>query len=209
MRPPYSKTSTSLRAVHGIDIFGRIVDQKWLNYTGTPTTLDEFTYGYDLDSNRQWKQNTVGTALDEYYTYDQLNRLTDMQRGTLNDSYTGITGTPVNEQNWTLDPTGNWTGFIDSVSGTADLNQGRTANTVNEITDITASEGTPVWVTPAYDAAGNTITFPQPADPTVAYNASYDAWNRMVIVTDGDDTVAAYVYDGRNRRITQTNETGT
>ena len=82
----------------GIDIFGRIVDQKWLNYSGTPTTLDEYKYGYDLDSNRLWKQNTVGTGKDEYYTYDNLNRLTDMQRGTLNGSYTGITGTPVNEQ---------------------------------------------------------------------------------------------------------------
>jgi hypothetical protein len=122
----------------GIDIFGRIVDQKWLNYSGTPTTLDEYKYGYDLDSNRLWKQNTVGTAKDEYYTYDNLNRLTDMQRGTLNGTYTGITGTPVNEQTWTLDATGNWTGFIDSVSGTADLNQSRTANIVNEVTDMTA-----------------------------------------------------------------------
>ena len=69
-----------------------------LNYSGTPTAFDEYTPGYDLDSNRTWKQNTVGTAKDEYYTYDNLNRLTDMQRGTLNGSYTGITGTPVNEQ---------------------------------------------------------------------------------------------------------------
>jgi hypothetical protein len=82
----------------GVDNFGGIVDRKWLNYSGTPTTLDEYAYGYDLDSNRTWKQNTVGTAKDEYYTYDNLNRLTDMQRGTLNGSYAEITGTPVNEQ---------------------------------------------------------------------------------------------------------------
>lgn len=32
----------------------------------------------------------LGTGLDEYYTYDNLNRLTEMQRGTLNSGKTGI-----------------------------------------------------------------------------------------------------------------------
>ena len=83
---------------NGIGVFGRIIDQIWLYTSDMPTTLDEYTYGYGFDSNRMWRQDTVGTAKDEYYTYDNLNRLTDMQRGTLYGSYTGITGTPVNEQ---------------------------------------------------------------------------------------------------------------
>jgi hypothetical protein len=50
--------------------------------------LDRYEYGYDQDSNRQWKANVVGTLavssrLDEFYTYDPLNRLTKMQRGVL------------------------------------------------------------------------------------------------------------------------------
>jgi hypothetical protein len=44
--------------------------------------LDRYKYGYDQNSNRQWKQNVVATsagkALDEYYTYDALNRMTSV-----------------------------------------------------------------------------------------------------------------------------------
>ena len=59
------------------------------------------------------------------------------------------------------------------------LDQARSANTVNEITAITNSTG-PTWATPAYNAAGNTTTLPQPADPTKSYTGTYDAWNRLV-----------------------------
>jgi hypothetical protein len=67
----------------GIDSFGRIVDQHWQNHTGsTPgADLDRYKYGYDYNSNRQWKQNTVGAASDEYHTCAALNWLTEMQGG--------------------------------------------------------------------------------------------------------------------------------
>jgi hypothetical protein len=50
--------------------------------------LDRYQNGYDLNSNRLYKANVVGKAavpagLDEGYTYDALNRLTQMQRGVL------------------------------------------------------------------------------------------------------------------------------
>ena len=51
-------------------------------------------------------------------------------------------------------------------------------------------------VTPAYNAAGNMTTIPQPADPTQSFTATYDAWNRLVKLVDGSNTVAAYEYDG-------------
>jgi RHS repeat-associated protein len=190
---------------NGIDQFNRVIDQRWQNsITGTPADIDRYQYGYDQNSNRLYKANVVGTAavssgLDEYYTYDPLNRLTEMQRGVLNSGKTGITGTPSVEQDWTLDPTGNWAGFVTKASGTTTLNQSRTANTVNEITNITESTG-PTWVTPAYDAAGNTITMPQPASPTNSFTATYDAWNMMVGLYSGMTTVAKYQYDGRRFR---------
>jgi RHS repeat-associated protein len=191
---------------NGLDQFNRIIDQRWQNsITGTPADIDRYKYGYDLNSNRQWKQNVVSSAasvpLDEYYDYDNLNRLTEMQRGTLTGGppFTGIGGTPVAEQDWTLDPTGNWSGFVTKASGTTTLNQTRTQNTVNEITAI---GGTPSWATPpAYDAAGNMNSFPQPASPTSAFTAIYDAWNRMVSISSGGSSVATYQYDGRNFRI--------
>jgi len=72
---------------------------------------------------------------------------------------------------------------------------------VNEITAIAAGSGTPLWITPAYDAAGNTTTFPQTADPTQSLTATYDAWNRLSTVSDSLGTITSYSYDGRNRRI--------
>jgi RHS repeat-associated protein len=190
---------------NGIDQFNRIIDQRWQNsITGTPTDIDRYQYGYDQNSNRLWKANVVGTAavtagLDELYAYDPLNRLTDMQRGVLNSTKTAITGTPSVEQGWTLDLTGNWSNFTTKSGGTTNLNQTRTANSVNEITNITESTG-PTWIVPAYDAAGNTITMPQPATPTSGFTAVYDAWNRMVSISAGS-TVGKYQYDGRGFRI--------
>jgi RHS repeat-associated protein len=126
-----------------------------------------------------------------------------MKRGTLTGGppFTGISGTPAREQDWTLDKTGNWTGFLDKVSGTTDLNQSRTANKVNEITAISASGGTPVWATPAYDATGNSTSFPQLSNPTDSFTATYDAWNRMTSVSGTDGLIADYAYDGLGRRI--------
>jgi YD repeat-containing protein len=164
--------------------------------------IDRYQYGYDQNSNRLWKANVVGTpivsgGLDEEYSYDNLNRLTQMQRGTLSGGI--ITGTPVREMDYTLDPTGNWAAYLTKTSGTTDLNQTRSHNMVNEIEVIS---GTPGWASPpSYDAAGNMTSFPQPANPSNAFTATYDAWNRMVSVSNSSGTVATYQYDGSNRRI--------
>jgi hypothetical protein len=102
----------------GLDLFNRIIDQRWQNNTaGTPTDIDRYQYGYDQDSNRLWKANLMTTGLDEFYAYDPLNRLTLMQRGTLNTGKTGITGTPVREMDYTLDPTGNWPAYLTKTTG--------------------------------------------------------------------------------------------
>jgi hypothetical protein len=137
----------------GLDDFGRVKDQLWQNNVSTtPVTIDYYQYGYDRNSNRQYRANKVGTTpvgvtperkLDEYYTYDNLNRLTVMQRGRLTGGPppTGISGTPTAEQDWTLDPTGNWNGFITKAAGSQTLNQTRTQNKVNEITGISETVG--------------------------------------------------------------------
>ena len=198
----------------GLDLFDRIIDQRWQNsITGTPTDIDRYQYGYDQNSNRLYRANVVGTpvvsgGLDEYYTYDHLNRLTDMKRGTLNSTKTGITGTPSREIYWQLDPTGNWPHHYSKTNGTLDLFQNRTSNTVNEITAITGTIGG-TWITPAYDAAGNTTTMPQPATPTSSYTSVYDAWNRMVSISASGTSVGGYAYDGRNRRIVKTTSSET
>jgi RHS repeat-associated protein len=188
---------------NGLDQFNRIIDQRWQSaITTTPTDIDRYQYGYDQNSNRLWKANVVGTAavgnLDEGYTYDTLNRLTDMKRGTLSGGV--ITGTPTVQQNWSLDATGNWSTFATAAGGTTNLNQQRTANTVNEITAITETTG-PNWITPTYNPAGNTTTMPQVADPTQSFTAVYDAWSRTISISNTTGPVGTYGYDGRNRRI--------
>jgi len=190
----------------GLDRFGRVKDNRWHN-AHTSTDLNRMMYGYDRAGNRTWQQNIVagglGQPFDEAYRHDGLQRLQEQRRGVL-DAQLKTIGECVSGQCWTLDSTGNWAGMRQSFSGcsTWDLVQYRTANGVNEITDITNVVG-PAWAQPAYDAAGNMTTLPQPGDTTDSYTATYDAWNRLVKLTDGANTVAEYQYDGANRRTVQ------
>ncbi len=66
----------------------------------------------------------------------------------------------------------------------------------------------PAWVTPAYDPAGNMTTIPKPADPTQGFSAVYDAWNRLVKLSDVSGTVQENEYDGRNFRVVRKDHSG-
>ena len=190
----------------GLDRFGRIKDSYWYDY-GSSTDVDRIQYGYDRVGNRTYRDNLVADALskyfDELYSYDGINHLKDMDRGTLNGSKDDITNLQFAEC-WSLDETGNWSNFRQDTTGngTWDLNQDRTNNTVNEITDITESTG-PSWSTPGYSKAGNMTTIPQPVDPAAVFKATYDAWNRLVKIVEGVNTLAEYEYDGIKRRMIQ------
>ncbi|HVA45464.1 MAG TPA: RHS repeat-associated core domain-containing protein, partial [Pirellulales bacterium] len=140
----------------------------------------------------------AGVYLDEFYQYDGLYRLAYLQRGQLNSTNTGIIpDTQSFTQQWLLDPTGNWIQFQQNdSSGT--LDQFRSANTVNEITGISSP-----WVTPSYDAVGNMVSMPQPANPTSVARAVFDAWSRVRTITIGSTVVSA-LYDALNRRASKT-----
>jgi RHS repeat-associated protein len=189
----------------GLDRFGRVKDCRWYDY-GHSTDTVRLQYGYDPSSNRLWRADLVAQSLgkdfDELYSYDGLHRLKDMGRGLLDTEHRTL-NTENFTQCWSLDPTSNWHGFKEAATGGSwTLDQSRSANEVNEITDITNTTG-PTWITPAYDAAGNTTTIPQPADPIQSYTGTYDAWNRQVSLTDDttDDTVQQNRYDPRNFRV--------
>jgi YD repeat-containing protein len=187
----------------GWDRFSRVIDQRWIKTSDT-TARERVKYGYDRASNRVWRDNLVADGLsanqDEYYTYDGLYQLATLKRGTLTGSPpSGISGTPTWEEDFTFDPTGNWSNYQNFINGTSNLNQARTHNTSNEIVMI-AGSGTLI----SHDANGNTIKAPKPTDWTTAYNLTYDAWSRMVKVMSGTTTVATYAYDGLNRRVQKT-----
>ncbi len=187
----------------GLDLFGRIRDVRWQS-TASHTDLSRVQYGYNSASSRTWRANLTdpGQHYDWMYGYDGLQRVVNGERGTLNGSQTAITD-PQFTQCWTLDETGNWLGFRqdDTGTGTWSLQQTRTANLTNEITDITNSVGA-AWSIPTYDLNGNMVTIPQPADPATEFAATYDAWNRLVKLVDAvsDNTVQENQYDGRNYR---------
>jgi RHS repeat-associated protein len=182
----------------GMDRFGRIVDLQWKQGS---TELVRLAYGYNRASNRTYRRNEVARTnsakLDELYGYDGLERLTSFNRGELNTNNTALVGSPTLGQMWTLDSTGNWSGFSQTVVNA--LTQTRTHNTVNEISSISETVGLD-WATPAYDANGNMTALPQPNVLTDSYTATWDAWNRLVKLADAGSTVAEYQYDGLNRR---------
>jgi RHS repeat-associated protein len=210
----------------GLDEFGRVIDLRWTKIASSSSSsssissssssssdddaddLVHLLYGYDQASNRLWRQDVVaGSAnLDELYTNDGLYRLIEMQRGQLTGGGSGITDLDF-KQAWTLDPTGNWGEFKEYADGsTLSLDQTRTSNTVNEITEFTTGTGTG-WSLPEYDAAGNMISMPQPNSLADAYTGIFDAWNRLAKLGtgSGDDFVhvQADKYDGRNFRTTR------
>ena len=104
--------------------------------------------------------------------------------------------TPSYYQSFTLDALGNWSSFNDN--GTS---QDREFDAANQITEISGQAG---WVTPEYDDAGNMIFGPMAGNETTKLHFKYDAWNRLVKVTDDSQTpvtIAEYRYDGQGRRI--------
>ncbi|MCG8651368.1 MAG: hypothetical protein MI861_16125, partial [Pirellulales bacterium] len=188
----------------GLDRFGRTIDLPWIQHSGSPIDRARIKYGYDRAGSPTYARDEVarGSAdLDQLYDYDGLQRLIDFQQGQLNSGNTSVSNKTLT-QDWALDQVGNWDAFDQGIAGV--LNQTRTHNKANEITDISESVGQPQWVTPQYDAAGNTTELPQPSDPTQKYQVTYDAWNRIIKVesTNGQTTlVAKYEYDGQNRRL--------
>jgi len=192
----------------GFDRFGRNKDNYWYDY-GSSTDVDRVKYGYGRNGSRLFRENTVaaaaGKAFDELYDYDLIDRLKTMDRGDLNANKDVISNKQF-AQDWALDATGNWRNFREDDDGAGwDLDQQRDANTVNEITDFAETLGAS-WITPVYSKAGNMTTIPMPADPTVPFYATYDAWNRLVKIEEDDGMsgtwkVAEYEYDSAKRRI--------
>ncbi|RLS39737.1 MAG: hypothetical protein DWH82_05100, partial [Planctomycetota bacterium] len=170
----------------GLDRFGRIADQRWIN--GSNTDVDRYQYGYDRDGNRLYKDNKVLASLSEVYTYDLLNQLATYKLGTLNGTKTDVTGSPSNSQSWDYDAVGNW----DSIT-TNSTTQTRTTNKQNEITAVSGA------TTPTYDSNGNLTTDEN------NYRFVYDAWNKVVQVKNSSNVViVTYGRDALYRHVTDT-----
>ena len=112
-----------------------------------------------------------------------------------------------------------WNGFVPSMvrsstswmsedDGAWHLIQSRTHNAANELLTLGGS-GAQV----AHDRAGNMTRLPSPTSPVPSSSplaCTYDAWNRLVEVSDATTraVIATYGYDARNFRITATTSEG-
>jgi len=145
----------------GWDSLLRVKEVKWQD--STPTLKDQFVYTYDAASNRLTKDvmpdaGTPPTDYDEAYSYDDLQRLIDFDRGTLSG---GSITSAVRTEDWGLDQPGNWSDYDLDANGdgdygdTGDLEQIRDHSRENEISDISEGGGDPVWLDPEFDKAGN------------------------------------------------------
>jgi RHS repeat-associated protein len=192
----------------GLDRFGRVTDQKWVKTSGG-TYTDRFEYTYDRNSNRLSRDVTASsgpTDQDEAYTYDNLDRLSKMNRGTLS-SGTISDGSATYTQRWDgaggsggLDALGNWKGVstdADGGGGGSATTQSRTHDSRNQLTGVGGS-------TLTFDANGNMTT-----DET-GKQLVYDGWNRLVQAkTNGGTNLVTYEYDALTRRVTTTPQGGT
>ena len=188
------------------DRFGRLTDLYWYGWV-SQACVAQVKHDYDRVSNRLCREDVLAKSqgtpvyIDELYTYDGMHQLTAQQRGELNVAHDGlVANSKTFAEQWTLDPTGNWSEFKQDTDGDGDwdLDQDRdhtVANEVLEIDDATTHV--------AHDRAGNMTRIPKPSDWSSHYHLAYDAWNRLVCVydSDGETPISAYYYDGLGRRV--------
>ncbi len=189
----------------GYDRFGRTVDMRWIK-TSDQSSLSRIQYGYDRLNRRLWRQDLAApadTQQDRFYGYDGLSQVTDSALGNLNINRTSIAGIPAQKEVFDYDAIGNWKQYLRQADGATTLDQKRTSNRDNQLTELDAnSDGL------AYDAAGNMNACrpDKDGDWSKGYTIVWDAWNRIVQVKNAQTaaTVATYAYDGLTRRSTST-----
>jgi len=177
---------------YGYDSFGRIKNHRWMN--SGDQLIAGWSYDYDRIANKDYQEDLKDSTESELYGYDTVYRLTDFERGQLNEQKDDITN-PSRTQTWTLDPLGNWDDTtIDATTET------RTHNDVNELTDRTVGQDPQIDLT--YDNAGNLI---QDGDENGNHKYTWDYRNRLIEVQEKQsgnwNTLAEYKYDPSNRRV--------
>jgi hypothetical protein len=84
-------SSTSADQYTGLDLFGRVADQRWVDgSTGDGSDVDRLKYGHDRNSNPLYKQNLLASGHSEVFTYDGLDRMQTFKRGSI--AFTGGAG---------------------------------------------------------------------------------------------------------------------
>ncbi|MDA1017209.1 MAG: hypothetical protein O3A00_22475, partial [Planctomycetota bacterium] len=170
----------------GYDGLRRIVHMRDVRGVNFTDVISGFERTYDRVNNVTSERKLHDASNSELSAFDSAYRLTDLERGVLDDAASDITvgATTIAPQDraWTLDGVGNW----EQVDG-----ETREHSSFNEIASRTDADGT---TTLHYDDNGNLLS-------DGIHNYEYDFRNRLVRVTNtASDEVARYTYDARDRR---------
>jgi RHS repeat-associated protein len=146
--------------------------------------VSSHSYSYDPLGNRASQAERVGATTTNYaYSYDALNRLTQVNNGNA-----------AQLESYAYDPLGNRTSK--QVGSTITAAKYDAANQLTELRS--GSLAGALLATLGYDANGNLKT-----RSDTGLSLSYDALNRMTQATLGAQT-SSYVYDDQGRRIQKT-----
>ena len=197
----------------GLDQYGRVIDQNWIDLVTAGGNVDRFQYGYDADGNVLYDNNLLFPDYSKLYhsnstatgdnnsAYDPLNRLVSYQQGILSSSgNNGATldtvANPSATINYGLNALGDQTATTTSTTTNGTTTTTNESNSINNQNQETAHNGSGL----NYDYDGNTLV---DQNGTVY---TYDAWNRMATATPTNSIVQeAYTYNAVGERVTQTN----
>ncbi len=190
-----------------LDNFNRVTSSRWTSDLATDVDFFDLDIAYDRNSNITRVEDNVHVGFDWSYTMDNLDRLSNAQRGTWSGSITS----EKEEQTWTfMDQVGNWEQVKLDLNGDGDYvdaneyNDDRTHNTVNELTARDTDDNGTDNYTLTYDAVGNLT------DDAESYEYVYDPFGRLRKVnTQATALVAEYKYNGLGQMVAVHEDTDT
>jgi len=150
------------------------------NDSPNPTTLADFHYDYDINSNRLSEAKQHYTGQDQAYAYDEVNRLVRFDEGFLVGN---VIPNPIDTEVYGLDGVGN--------RKQHEKNGQLFTNTVDSMNRYAASYNGNLALD--YDPRGNTTQYGD-------LNLTYDVYGK-VVGADGPAITAVYLYDASGRRV--------
>ncbi|NNM87187.1 MAG: hypothetical protein HKL95_01575, partial [Phycisphaerae bacterium] len=214
----------------GLDRFGRVVDQNWVD-TSTGQSTDNFTCSYDANSNVTAKNNLLNTAYSETYTYDPANnRLTSANAaGVYTSTYDARNALVALAEpggkivTYSYDPANLRTAMAAYGKGTYSYiydpanRQTQTINPQLQTTTIAYDNASRIIqrqfsngavTSQSYDAASNLIQVVNIANQfTATLTYGYNKANQRVLEQEADGTVTTWTYDN-TYQLTNENRSG-
>ncbi len=136
-------------------------------------TLDEYQYAHDADGNVTSRINALDSVMSEFYRYNDLNELTDFQRGASQ----APVGQGADEQQWSLDALGNnLLAGAYSAANEETPNQGSSGyDLAGNMTTLESGD------TAVYDAWSRLVEVDNGSGPIEKYE--YDGTNRRIEIS--------------------------